>query len=87
MAPSSLDAVLRNRGVTLADPESVREYVLAKRPLVIEVTTDLPRVTEEVLARFAEAWRVSDVTYRLDLTGLPQASNEELLRLARGIAA
>jgi hypothetical protein len=80
-------ATLAKRGVSLGDQESRREYVLRDTPIAVEVATDLPVVTDTVLASAfgEEARRIGDVVYRLNLDGWPSTRDEDVQSLRAAV--
>jgi hypothetical protein len=75
-----LEDSLRRRGVELFDPAATAEYILRSAPLLIDAST-LPTITTGMLVAElgSGAARVSDLSYRLNVDGMP-ATDDQVCR-------
>ncbi len=77
------EALVERRHVYLGDPAARAQYIMRSKPFLVDATK-MPALTQDVLtmALGREATRVRDISYRLDLEGLPEAKNQLLVAIA-----
>lgn len=83
----SLDGMLQLRGANLDDELASARFILRSDPLAVDVGPEFPALTSDRLRAVlnAEARRVRDLTYRLDLEGMGPTENSAIERVRAGI--
>ena len=80
------EALADRRHVYLRDPAARAQYIMRSKPLLVDATKT-PALTQDVLsmALGREATRVRDISYRLDLEGLPEAEDKLLAAIVANV--
>jgi hypothetical protein len=80
------EALAQHRHVHLADAPARTFYILRAEPMVVDAKA-VPAVTMEVLEKALgdQAARIRDITYRIDLQGLPTVDDATLATVTGGV--
>jgi hypothetical protein len=87
MERETLEAAMRQRQIDITDAAALTSYVLRSEPMVIEVAGGFPALTMDAIeaAIGPQAWRIRDVSYRLDLEGFSAATEGEVISVAASV--